>query len=92
LERNSQNPRRFIMQDWLVDKLVETRREDFRREMEQINLMREAQNAYDARQSWLQSQLHHLGHWMVTTGERLHTRYHAPEPLPRWYQGSTLAR
>jgi hypothetical protein len=60
--------------------------------MEQINLVREAQNTYDARQSWLQLQLHNLGHWMVAYGERLHDRFHAPEPLPRWYQGSTLAR
>jgi hypothetical protein len=80
------------MEQWLLEKLVETRRDDFRREMEQINLVREAENAYGARQSWLKLQLHHLGHWMIATGERLHTRYHAAEPLPRWHQGSTLAR
>lgn len=80
------------MQHWLPEKLVESRRDDFRREMEQINLVREAQHAYAARQGWLNVQLHHLGHWMIAAGERLHKRYHAPEPLPRWYQGSTLAR
>lgn len=80
------------MQHWLPEKLVETRRDDFRREIEQLNLVREAASAYDARQSWVQVQLHNLGHWMMVTGERLHKRYHASEPLPRWYQGSTLAR
>jgi len=80
------------MQHWLPEILVEYRRDDFRREMEQINLVREAGNAYDARQSWIKVQLHNLGHWMIAAGERLHNRYHAPESLPRWYQGSTLAR
>jgi len=80
------------MQHWLPEKLVETQRADFRREIEQLNLLREAEGAYDARQTWIKNLLHVLGHWMITTGERLHKRYHAPEPLPRWYQGSTLAR
>ena len=80
------------MQHWLDEKMVDTRRDDFRREMEGINLVHEAQSAYDARQSWISIQLHNLGHWMMATGERLHRRYQAPEPLPRWYQGSTLAR
>jgi hypothetical protein len=80
------------MQHWLDERLVDTRRDDFRREMEQINLVREAESNYSARQSWVNVQLHNLGHWMMTTGERLHKRYQAPEPLPRWYQGSTLAR
>ena len=80
------------MQHWLPEKLVEMQRADFRREIEQLNLLRETENAYDARQTWIKKQLHVLGHWMITTGERLHKRYHAPEPLPRWYQGSTMAR
>jgi hypothetical protein len=80
------------MQNWLPEKLVETRREDFRREIEQLNLVREAGSAYDVRQSWVKVQLHSLGHWMMAAGERLRKRYQAPEPLPRWYQGSTLAR
>lgn len=80
------------MQHWLPEKLVETQRADFCREIEHINLVREAQSAYDARQNWMKQQLHNLGSWMMITGQRLHKRYHAPEPLPRWYQGSTLAR
>lgn len=80
------------MQHWLTERLVETRRDDFRREIEQLNLVREAESAYDASQSWIKQQLHDLGVWMMTTGERLHKRYQAPEPLPRWYQGSTMAR
>jgi len=80
------------MQHWLNEKMVDIRRDDFRREMEQINLVREAESAYEVHQSWIKVQLHSLGHWMMATGERLHTKYQAPEPLPRWYQGSTLAR
>ena len=45
------------MQHWLSEKLIETRRDDFRREIEQINLVREAESAYDARQSWIKRQL-----------------------------------
>ena len=80
------------MQHWHSEKLVETRRDDFQREIEQLNLVREATSDYGARRSWMKVQLHNLGHWMISTGERLHKRYHAPEPLPRWHQGSTLAR
>jgi hypothetical protein len=80
------------MQHWHPEKIVETRRDDFRRDIEQLNLVREAGNAYPSRQSWAKVQLHNLGHWMMATGERLHKRYQAPEPLPRWHQGSTLAR
>jgi len=80
------------MQHWLPEKLVETRRVDFQREVEQINLYREAESAYDARQSLGKKILHDLGFWMMNAGAKLHKRYHAPTPLPRWYQGSTLAR
>ena len=80
------------MQHWLPEKLVETRRADFRREMEEINLYNEAEKAYDARQNWGKKVLHDLGYWMMSAGARLHKRYQAPTPLPRWYQGSTLAR
>jgi len=80
------------MQHWLTERLVETWRDDFRHEIEQLNLVREAGSAYEARQGWVKIQLHNLGHWMIATGERLHKRYHAPEPLPRSYQGYTLAR
>jgi hypothetical protein len=80
------------MEHWQIEKLVATRRDDFRREIEQLNLVGEAENAYDSRRSWLKVQLHNLGHWMMTTGEQLHQRYQTPEPLPRWHQGSTLAR
>lgn len=80
------------MQHWLSEKLVETRRDDFQREIAQINLVREASSAYTTRQSPGKVLLHQLGHWMIAAGERLHKRYHAPEPLPRWHQSSTLAR
>jgi len=80
------------MQQWLAEKLVETQRADFRREIEGLNLISEAEHAYDARQSWNNKLMHDLGFWMMKVGERLHKRYHAPAPLPRWYQGSTLAR
>jgi hypothetical protein len=79
---------------WLsnLEILYKERRADFRREMEQLNLIREAENAYGARQSWLERNLHRLGSWMMLAGERLRNRYHAPTPLPRWYQSRSLAR
>ena len=80
------------MQHWHPEKLVETRRDDFRREIEQLNLVREATSDYSTRRSWIKVQLHNLGHWMMATGEQLHKRYQSAEPLPRSYQGSTLAR
>lgn len=80
------------MHHWHPEILVEIQRDDLRREIEQLNLIREATSGYGTRRSWMKVQLHNLGHWMITTGERLHKRYQAPEPLPRWYQGSTLAR
>ena len=80
------------MQHWLPEKLVETRRADFRREIVELNLISEAEDAYDARQSWNKKLMHNLGIWMMGAGERLRKRHQAPSPLPRWYQGSNLAR
>ena len=80
------------MQSWLPEKLVETWRADFRREIADINLIREAEGAYDAHQMWHKKLMHNFGVWMMNTGAQLRKRYQAPTPLPRWYQGSTLAR
>ena len=80
------------MQNWLPEKLVETQRADFRREIVGLNLISEAEHAYDARQGWPKKLMHNMGVWMMNVGERLHNRNHTPAPLPRWYQGSTLAR
>jgi hypothetical protein len=75
-----------------IEFLLETRRADFRREVEQLNLIREAERKEEAHQNWMNKIVHDLGIWMMKTGERLHARHQAPAPLPRWHQGTTLAR
>ena len=79
---------------WLsnVEILAEERRADFRREMEKYRLEREAQNTKPRKPKWLQHRMHDLSVWMMTTGERLHRRYHDTDPLPRWYQSLKVAR
>lgn len=79
---------------WLsnIDILAEEERADFRREMENYRLGREALSTKPHKPNWIEHRLHDLSVWMVTTGERLHSRYHDTDPIPRWYQSFKVAR
>ena len=79
---------------WLsnIDILAEEERADFRREMENYRLGREALSTKPHKPNWIEHRLHDLSVWMVTTGERLHSRYHDTDPIPRWYQSFKFAR
>ena len=79
---------------WLsnLEVVMEERRADFRREMEQLMLEREAQSTNAHKPGWLQRRLHDFSMWMMSTGERMHRRYHDPAPIPRWYQSFKVAR
>jgi len=79
---------------WLsnVEILAEEQRADFRREMEKYRLEREAQSTKPRKPNWLERRTHDLSMWMVSTGERLHRRYHDPAPAPRSYQSFKVAR
>ncbi len=79
---------------WLsnIEILAEEERADFRREMEQLRLEREAQSTKPRKPGWIEHRMHDLSVWMVTTGERLHRRYHDTDPIPRWYQSLKIAR
>jgi hypothetical protein len=79
---------------WLsnIEILAEEERADFRREMEQMRLEREAQSTKPRKLNWLERRLHALSQWMVSTGERLHRRYTDTTPVPRWYQSFKVAR
>ena len=79
---------------WLsnLEVLMEEHRADFRREMEQLRLEREAQSTKAHKPNWIERKMHDLSYWMVTTGERLHRRYHETDPIPRWYQSFKVAR
>ena len=80
------------MQHWLPEKLVETRRDDFRREIEEINLISEVENTYKARHSWGKKLLQNIGKWMMGAGKRLDNNNRVPDSLPRSYQGHKVAR
>jgi len=79
---------------WLsnLEIIMEERRADFEREMEQLRLEREALSAMRHKPNWLDHRMHALSMWMVTTGERLHRKYHNPAPVPRWYQSFKVAK
>ena len=79
---------------WLsnIEILMEERRADFRREMEQLRLEREAQITKPHKVNWLERRMHSFSMWMISTGERLHRRYHEPVTIPRWYQSFKVAR
>ena len=79
---------------WLsnIEILAEEQRADFRREMEKYRLEREAQSTKPRKPNWLEHRMHDLSVWMVTTGERVHQRYHDTDPIPRWYQSFKVAR
>jgi hypothetical protein len=79
---------------WLsnLEILMEERRADFGREMEQLRLEHEAINTKPRKPNWVDRRMHDLSVWMVTTGEHLHRKYHNPAPVPRWYQSFKVAR
>jgi len=79
---------------WLsnIEILAQEERADFRREMEQLRLEREASSTKPRKPNWIEHRLCNLSVWMVTTGERLHKRYRDTDPIPRWYQSLKLAR
>ena len=79
---------------WLsnVEILAQEERADFRREMEQLRLEREASSTKPRKPNWIEQRLCDLSVWMVTTGERLRKRYYDTDPIPRWYQSFKLAR
>jgi len=79
---------------WLsnIEILTEEHRADFRRELEKIRLEREAQAAKPHKVNWLDRRMHDFSMWMLSTGQRLHRRYHDPAPIPRWYQSFKIAR
>lgn len=79
---------------WLsnLEIIMEEQRADFRREMEQLMLEREAQSTNAYKPKWFHRRVHDFSTWMVSTGERLHRRYHDPATNPRWYQSIKVAR
>jgi hypothetical protein len=79
---------------WLsnIEVLAEEERADFRREMEKYRLEREAQSTKPRQPNWLERRARDFSMWMVSTGERLHRRYHDTTPVPRWYQSFKVAR
>lgn len=79
---------------WLsnLEIIMEERRADFRREMEQLRLEREAHNTRMRKPTWTERRMHDFSVWLMTTGARLHRRYHDPAPVPRWYQSFKVAR
>lgn len=79
---------------WLsnLEIIMDERRADFRREIEQLRLQREALEANPRNSGWVGRRMHDLSIWMMTTGERMHRRYHNPAPASRWYQSLKVAR
>jgi len=71
---------------------MEERRAGFPPRNGKLRLEREAQTTKPHKLNWLECRLHDLSMWMMSTGERLHRRYHEPAPIPRWYQSFKVAR
>lgn len=72
--------------------MAEAERADFRREMEQCRLVREALKTTPRQPNWLERRMLTLSTWMVATGERLSRRYQNADPIPRWYPSFKIAR
>jgi hypothetical protein len=79
---------------WLsnIEILMEARRDDFRREMANLRLEREALSTRTHHPNWIEQKFHEFSLWMIATGERLNRRYIDPNPVPRWYQSFTVAK
>jgi hypothetical protein len=79
---------------WLsnVEILMEEQRADFRREMANLRLEREALSTRPHHPNVIERKVHELSLWMIATGERLNRHYNDPAPVPRWYQSYTIAK
>jgi hypothetical protein len=79
---------------WLsnIEIIAEEERADFRREMENYRLEREARSTKPRQPNWLDYRMREFSMWMVSTGERLYRRYQDSAPVPRWYQSFKLAK
>lgn len=79
---------------WLsnIEFLAQEERADFRREMEQFRLEREAQSTKPHKLNWMERRMRDFSQWMMFTGERLRRRYSDTTPVPRWYQSFKVAR
>jgi hypothetical protein len=75
-----------------LEVLMDERRAEFSREIEQLRLEREALSTKQRNSGWAGRRMHDLSMWMMSTGERMHRRYHDPAPIPRWYQSFKVAR
>jgi len=75
-----------------IEILAEEERADFRREVEQYRLVREALKTTPRQPNWLERRMLALSAWMVFTGERLTRRYQNADPIPRWYPSFKIAR
>ena len=72
--------------------LMNERCAHFRREIDQLRLEREALASRPRTPGWVERRLHDFSFWMMSTGERMHRRYHNPTLNPRWYQSLKVAR
>ena len=79
---------------WLsnLEIIMDERRADFRREIEQLRLEREATLTKPHKPGWVGHRLHALSIWMIAAGERMHRRYHESVTIPRSYQSFKMAR
>ena len=80
------------MQHPFSEILVTHKQADIEREIDQIKLIREAEQANAPFPGWAANKMHDLSVWMILTGERLHERYHAPNHLHHLHQRSTQTR
>jgi len=72
--------------------LMEERRADFRREMEQLQLEREAMSTKERKPNWVIHGMQALSACMIAIGEQLRRRNHNSTPVPRSYQSFKVAK
>lgn len=75
-----------------LEDLMEERRNDFRRDMEQLRLVREAENTKPFKPNIFERKMHDFSVWLIKIGQRIHRRYHTPAPYSRWYQSFKIAK
>jgi hypothetical protein len=66
------------MNNWHTELMAEQRREELRKEMEQVRLEEQAlaaRSSQRARRGWYSRQMSTLANWMIATGRELQCRY-----------------
>jgi len=75
-----------------VDVIAEERRKDFKREIKQLRLEREAASTKPRKPNWLVRRLHDLSVWIASKDRKVHDHYQERPSPSKEFQSFKVAK